>query len=699
MYTFYDCPGLTGTLTIPEGVTSIGYSAFGKCSGFTGSLTIPNSVKTILNGAFSGCSGFNGTLTLPEGITAINNNTFDNCSGLTGTLTIPSSVTSIGNAAFSRCTGFTGSLTIPANVKIIDSNAFRLCSGFNGTLTISEGVERIGNHSFEDCTGFTGSLTIPSTVKTIDNNAFNRCNGFNGTLTISEGVTSIANDVFNFCTGFTGSLTIPGSVKTIGTRAFQGCSGLNGTLTLSEGVESLGWSAFDRCTGFTGPLTIPSTMKTIDNKAFFQCSGFNGALTIPEGVTRIGSDAFSRCSSLTGPLTIPTTITKIEAATFAYCSGLTGQLTIPSNITSIGYSAFINCSGFTEPLTIPASVTNLGGKAFQGCSGLFSATFEANSNITLGDTDLFKDCSELRYIDASNLPASVFSNFNVESKIGKKVYTLLYLPAGATLSKDAVNVVIGDVCKDLTLYENAGIGARGYGERGYEYATAIIKNFTATLATYRGKTLDDNGVYTTYLPYQITLPKEIEAYSLLSYGDKVAIFKIHRAPLNAYTPYLLRRVGPYKQMLDFTKMPDAAVTTAPEYLTNTTGGAVTDNTTNTGVWKFFGTTNPISPEEAENNRLYVLQADNTWYPVKASVAGGYVRSLRAFLQAPLGYSGAPLAFMIDEDETTTGLEKIEAEVKKENVDIYTIDGRFVGRNYESLPTGLYIISGKKVYKF
>ena len=52
-YAFYGCSGLT-SLTLPSGVTSIGYRAFEGCSGLT-SLTIPSGVTEIGGCTFYGC--------------------------------------------------------------------------------------------------------------------------------------------------------------------------------------------------------------------------------------------------------------------------------------------------------------------------------------------------------------------------------------------------------------------------------------------------------------------------------------------------------------------------------------------------------------------------------------------------------------------------------------------------------------------
>ncbi|WP_279168084.1 leucine-rich repeat domain-containing protein, partial [Muribaculum intestinale] len=149
---FYNCSGLT-SVTIGNSVTSIGNSAFSNCSGLISiivdesnpsfssiegilynndattliycpitkkTVTIPNSVTSIGYSAFSGCSGLT-SVTIPNSVTSIGERAFSGCSGLTS-VTIGNSVTSIGYYAFSGCYGLT-SVTIPNSVTSIGERA------------------------------------------------------------------------------------------------------------------------------------------------------------------------------------------------------------------------------------------------------------------------------------------------------------------------------------------------------------------------------------------------------------------------------------------------------------------------------------------------------------------------------------------------------------------------------------------------
>ena len=157
------------SITIPNGVTSIGNYTFKNCSGLT-SITIPNGVTSIGNYTFLGCSGLT-SITIPNGVTSIGNYTFQGCSGLTS-ITIPYGVTSIGEWAFSDCSSLT-SVTIPNSVKYIFECAFRACSALT-SVTIPNGITAIDDGSFRYCSSLT-SVTIPKSVKYISSDAFYAC--------------------------------------------------------------------------------------------------------------------------------------------------------------------------------------------------------------------------------------------------------------------------------------------------------------------------------------------------------------------------------------------------------------------------------------------------------------------------------------------------------------------------------------------
>ena len=122
---YIDGAKIEGDLVIPEGIKSIGWSAFSGCTGLT-SVTIPDSVTSIDSYAFSGCTGLT-------------------------SVTIGNGVTSIGFSAFSGCTSL-ASVTIGNGVTSIDWSVFSGCSSLT-SITIGSGVTQIGYSVFSDCSG------------------------------------------------------------------------------------------------------------------------------------------------------------------------------------------------------------------------------------------------------------------------------------------------------------------------------------------------------------------------------------------------------------------------------------------------------------------------------------------------------------------------------------------------------------------
>jgi hypothetical protein len=137
------------SVTISNGVTSIGDAAFSNCTDLT-MITLPNSVTSIGDQVFMACFSLT-TFTLPNSVTSIGHDVFADCTGLTSVV-IPGSLTNIGDGDFYACLSLTN-VTIPNGVTSIGLAAF-----YNAGLTtvsIPNSVTTIAAMAFAFCTSLT----------------------------------------------------------------------------------------------------------------------------------------------------------------------------------------------------------------------------------------------------------------------------------------------------------------------------------------------------------------------------------------------------------------------------------------------------------------------------------------------------------------------------------------------------------------
>ena len=177
---FMDCSSLGSeeeTFSIPEGVTSIGPSAFLRC-GSIKNVILPDGVITIDGSAFQGCEALK-TINIPDSVTTIAGSAFHTCSSLE-TIAIPEKVTTINNFVFANCTNLK-TITIPTSVTSIGTGAFHSCKGLT-SIELPNSLTTIGMKAFSNCTNLE-SIIIPTSVTEIGYRLF----GFVGGTPVAPG--------------------------------------------------------------------------------------------------------------------------------------------------------------------------------------------------------------------------------------------------------------------------------------------------------------------------------------------------------------------------------------------------------------------------------------------------------------------------------------------------------------------------------
>jgi hypothetical protein len=375
------------------------------------------------------------SVTIPNGVTSIGDDAFYNCYGLTS-VTIPTSVTSIGLEAFRACSGLT-SLTIPNGVKFIEVSAFEGCSGLT-SVTIPSTVTSIGADAFRGVfrpdepdhsqqRHLHRGLGVPRLFQPGERDQFHQrhlhrdatfygCSSL-ASVSIPSSVTSIGEDAFDGCSGLA-SVTIPISVTSIGAEAFRGCSSLT-SVTIPYGVTSIGSETFENCYSLTS-VNIPTSVNSIGEDAFYGCSGLT-SLTIPSSVTSIGQEAFRACSSLTS-VTIPNSVTSIgNYAFYMHCSALTSAYFQGNAPASFGTGVFDNdAAGFT--IYYPANAMGFTTPTWKGYHAVPNSSAQGPALLLVIERPKGVYLTSTNLTVGLQLPSSRFAGFNQLGKSRLRVH-------------------------------------------------------------------------------------------------------------------------------------------------------------------------------------------------------------------------------------------------------------------------------------
>ena len=310
------------SITIGNGITTIGQSSFQGCTGLT-DIYIPNSVKNINKYAFYYCIGLKNVV-IPFYVKNIDDYAFLDCTELT-TVTIYSPNINISDNAFQGCNKLKNIIKPPIfqsngilyeisenNVNIIGYDSESAPSSWD--LIIPYSVTSIGNtytvmsvndSAFKGCTNLV-RITIPSYITSIGKNVFSDCTNLID-INIQSNLSNLV-DIFSglnnpnmswtfnyngnipdsICNGRTGltSVKIFGEISSIGANAFSDCNFLKNIIISSSSVTSIGDYAFSGCS-ILGNIILTQDIPTLGNNIFLNSPArfkISSSFTIPNQV-------------------------------------------------------------------------------------------------------------------------------------------------------------------------------------------------------------------------------------------------------------------------------------------------------------------------------------------------------------------------------------------------------------------------------
>lgn len=158
------------TVSIKEGVTYIGDSAFAGCLSLE-NARISGTVDCLGNGVFELCSGLT-EIVIPDNVVGMGRATFNGCSSLKK-VKLPEHLNALDTVTFSACSSLT-EVVLPNKLEYLWSYVFSDCVSLK-SINLPDSLQYIGSGSFYRCSSLE-MLVIPDSVKDIEAGAFSDCN-------------------------------------------------------------------------------------------------------------------------------------------------------------------------------------------------------------------------------------------------------------------------------------------------------------------------------------------------------------------------------------------------------------------------------------------------------------------------------------------------------------------------------------------
>lgn len=727
-------------IIIEEGITDICSSAFEGCSNVK-EVTLNNKGR-IGSEAFKNCTEMT-RVNIGRNVTGFGSYSFLGCPVL-------SNVNVADFVSFNDMFGIdqlTNGYYGTAESKELMINGERVMPMFG--LEIPEGMESVQNEAIRYF-GNLKKIHLPSTITWIRARNFLNCK-YLEEITLPSTVTAVGASAFEGCTRLW-EVTL-NNTGTIGAAAFKNCTQLSyvniGTgLTGFNNVTSETDYPFFGCSNLTYiNITDFALFNAIGNLRYLTDSSYgtkagktlqiNGVnhnpdvyFHIPEGITSYNNGALIGFSNVK-KICLPNTMTEVSG--FNNHSYMT-RVVLRSTVKSVSAGAFSNCSALqcitcrakTPPTVTDSIATNQGMIILKvphdsDCKELYAASPIWKKFIYtyfLRWTTTQEKCNMEIYANESKTPEhSILTteevlhwttdNESIATVDNDGVVTGCHVTYNGTTSDLPKAVIKADLIEcdelicDVTVFPSEVTLTDGNPYLNTEDFTAESISYTRTFNATAGKW------QCLYVPFDIEVTDDLlEDFDfaklyMVSYHDannngeiedneplRMTFSRIYAGKtLHANMPYYIRSKSSGKKTIEVTNTTLKAAangsvncsTTEHEY---TLVGIY--NTTNINGRYTMASDGTFSYYTKDTN----LKA-NRWYMEVTSRTGSGV---------DLENYARPIEIVVEGDEETTGIADLEDKASDpKNDKIYTLDGRQV-TDYDTLPSGIYIINGKKVFK-
>ena len=619
-------------------------------------------------------------------------------------------------------------ITIPRTVQHIESRCFDGCGEMidfviEGANDGSSQLKEIDSHAFLDCKKL-ASITLPNSVTYLgdpDPNAdgggvFEGCESLTSfTFPSSYASSNVSSFTFKNCTNLATINWNGYNPKRLNNSAFWGCKKITWS-QVPQSVEELGSTCFFDCIALTSvdlskikkmdtgvfwgtsltSVEWPAAVTEIPANTFWACGKLATIKGIPgqpgawDNITKIGENAFNMCVALT-TIKLPAELKTIDAQAFRSCDHL-ATVDYGTKVETIGDGAFWS-TGALKKFFFKGSVKTLGADAFRE-SGL--TCVHLKGDMTIGK-EAFMNCTSLKYVEFPATSSATQPLTYVAESMFAGCTSLPFITLPSTVTEIKANAFNG--CSSLKYVNILAASPATLGANAFP-TTAGVYVKPSKLSAYQA-----NAAWNVYSPkdtYEQTLATK---YASFDHDFPVSfVAKNGHEALEAYVGPSTYRVTQPTKVQKILKMIKVTSTAANEgvLLKGEVGRTYTYQIAETDPGLYTGNRvigvredTTLVQTESDGKSNWVLQPDYKLH----LVSNGTIKSGRAYVHetndgdTSFGAKGIYLSFALNEENNTTGIDKVENKKDDEENVYYTLSGVRVINPTEK---GVYIKNGKKV---